>query len=84
MEQQDVRFGNATIPAHANGGWALPGGRTTRVQLEALAAAIDLDAMMGSAGVPMTRRVVAAPYVRPVAVITRRRVTDFAPVHSRV
>ena len=84
MEQQDVRFGNATIPAHANGGWALPGGGVTRVQLEALAAATDLDSMIHGAGVPMTRRVVAPPYVRPVAVVTRRRVKDFAPVHSRV
>lgn len=35
----DVRFGGSTIPAHENGGWALPGGKVTRDPLEALAAA---------------------------------------------
>ena len=84
MEQQDIRFGNATIPAHSQGGWALPGGGTTRVQLEALAAASELDAMMRGAGVPMTSRAAAQVYVRPVAVVTRRQVKDFPTVHSRV
>lgn len=38
----DVRFGGSTIPAHENGGWALPGGKVTRDPLEALAVATRL------------------------------------------
>jgi hypothetical protein len=83
MEQQDIRFGNATVPAHAQGGWALPGGGTTHKHAKALAAAADLDALMGCT-VPMTRRPPAEVYVRPVAVVTRRTVRNFAPVYSRV
>jgi hypothetical protein len=83
MEQQDIRFGNATIPVHATGGWALPDGEITHRHAKALAAATDLDAMMGCT-VPMTRRTPPVVYVRPVAVITRRSVKKFDAVYSRV
>ena len=52
MELRDVRLGNATLAAHPDGGWALPGGGIIHCQIEAMAVAAELDALIGQ-GAPL-------------------------------
>lgn len=74
-QRQDIHFGRATVPADENGGWALPGQRSTRCEDKARDEAVRLDRLIGAA--PAHRK------VRMPAVVTRRPARDARYVHSR-
>lgn len=85
MEQRDVRLGSATLAAHPNGGWALPGGGITHCPIEALAVAAELDAMIGGRETPKRAgEKLAAQAVRQPVVVTRRKGGFFSPVYNRI
>lgn len=85
MEQRDVRLGNATLAAHPDGGWALPGGGITHCHVEAMAVAAELDAMIGGREVPKRAgEKLAAMAARQPVVVTRRKGGFFSPVYNRV
>lgn len=85
MEQRDVRLGNATLPAHADGGWALPGGGQTLCNLEALGVAAEMDRLIGGREVPKRACAkLASRVVRQPAVVTHRVAVCTRLVQSRV
>ena len=85
MEQRDVRLGNATLAAHPDGGWALPGGGITHCPIEATAVAAELDAMIGGRETPKhAGSKLAAQVVRQPVVVTRRKGGFFSPVYNRI
>lgn len=45
--REDIHVGRATVKAAENGGWALPGGRITGNQIEAMRVAVELDSLIG-------------------------------------
>lgn len=46
-DRQDIRIGRAVVKSHRNGGWALPGRKTTRDQYEAVRVAMAIDQIIG-------------------------------------
>lgn len=77
MRKKDVRFGRATIVVDELGGWALPGGRRTSSQKEAMGVAAEIDRVL-------SRIAEAEPVVEPTpAVITRRAAKDTSLIQSR-
>ena len=75
-QRQNIHFGRATVPADENGGWALPGQRSTRCEDEARDEAVRLDRLIGAA--PASPRKARMP-----AVVTRRKARDARYVQSR-
>lgn len=71
--QQDVSIGHATIPVHADGGWALPGGKRTGSHAKALEACERFDAIL-HAQIGKTKAA-GIPFKNVKPVITRRRVS---------
>lgn len=80
MRRQDVWVGGATLPVHEDGGWALPGGGRTMDQLEAMAVAAELAALMPTEAPKKPRERV----VRQTLTLTRRAAENDRLVHSRV
>lgn len=85
MGQSDIRMGSATVPIHADGGWALPGRQRTENRIEAMAAAAEIDRLMGCKDVPQSVGAkLAAQVAKQPALITRRKGGFFQPVQNRV
>lgn len=45
--QEDINHGRATVRAHADGGWALPGGEVTQDPAVATWIAVEIDRLIG-------------------------------------
>lgn len=45
--QEDINHGRATVRAHADGGWALPGGDVTHDPAVATWIAVEIDRLIG-------------------------------------